>query len=126
MPDEVRLSFLHWLATEDSERQERYTAYREYYDGDHDAQLNERQRKYLQIKMGEEFNANYCPIVVDALAERLSVTGLQVEGGQDEVMWDWWQVNRMDGMQGVVHTHLSAGRVGQRRRPAGIHRRAGI
>ena len=63
--DKVRESFLQWLATSDGDRQDRYRAYREYYDGNHDTQLTERQRKYLQIKMGEEFNANYCPIVVD-------------------------------------------------------------
>ena len=105
MPDQVRLSFLNWLATEDSDRQARYTAYREFYDGDHDTQLTTRQRKYLQVKIGDEFNSNYCPIVVDVLAERLNVTGIQVEG-QDEEMWDWWQKNRMDGTQGVVHTSV--------------------
>lgn len=100
--DKIKMSYLHWLVTEDSDRQDRYRAYREYYDGEHDTQLTARMRKYLQIKVGEEFNTNYCPIVVDALAERLVVTGFKAEG-QDEMFWEWWQDNRMDGLQGLVH-----------------------
>lgn len=101
--DQVKFSFLQWLVNEDQARQDRYAMYREYYDGDHDTQLTERQRRYLQIKSGQEFNVNYCPIVVDALAERLEVTGFDA-GGQGEDLWQWWQDNRMDGAQNVVHT----------------------
>ena len=68
--------------TADQEREGRYRAYREYYDGEHDTQLTDRQRQYLQLKVGEEFNGNYRPIVVDALVERLTVTG--VETGDQE------------------------------------------
>jgi len=100
--NQQQLAFLHWLAEEDSARQSEYTAYREYYDGDHDTQLTARQRKYLQIKIGEQFNDNHCPTVVDALAERLTVTGFEAEG-QDEALWDWWEQNRMDGTQRIVH-----------------------
>lgn len=109
MPEDVRLSFLAWLAVEDEDRSARYVAYREYYDGEHDTQLTARQRRYLQLKIGQEFNSNYCPIVVDALAERLTVTGFKAEG-QDEQLWDWWTQNRMDAVQNVVH--LSAVRDG--------------
>lgn len=107
--DEVRLSFLQWLAAEETARQAAYVAYREYYGGDHDTQLTKRQRRYLQIKIGEEFNDNYCPVVVDALAERLNVTGFDADD-QSEALWEWWTGNRMDGVQGV--THLSAVRDG--------------
>ncbi len=107
--DKQQLAFLRWLAAEDSERKIQYTAYREYYDGDHDTQLTARQRKYLQIKIGEQFNDNHCPTVVDALAERLTVTGFKAEG-QDTALWDWWEQNRMDGTQRIVH--LSAVRDG--------------
>jgi len=112
MPDDVRISFLEWLANEDADRQARYVAYREYYDGDHDTQLTARQRKYLQIKIGEEFNDNYCPIVVDALAERLTVTGFNAGKNTDLAtqLWDWWKASRMDAVQGV--THLAATRDG--------------
>ena len=89
----------------DQEREGRYNAYREYYDGKHDTQISERQRTFLQLKIGEEFNGNYCPLVVDALEEKLTVTGFETadEGAQD-IFWDWWKLNRMDHQQGIVHT----------------------
>jgi len=107
---DVRLSFLQYLAEGDSGRQDAYTAYREYYDGDHDTQLTKRLRAFLQVKIGQEFNDNYCPIVVDALVERLTVTGFDAGETQGEQVWDWWTQNRMDGGQGVAH--LSAVRDG--------------
>lgn len=100
-------------------RHDQITASREYYDGIHDTQLTERQRKYLQIKTGQEFNDNYCSIVVDALAERLSVAGFDVAGDKDiqraneensgdkltqaETFQRWWALNRMDAKQGDIH-----------------------
>jgi len=112
MPDVVRETFLAWLAAEDSDRQSQYVAYREFYDGDHDTQLTARQRAFLQIKTGEEFNSNYCPIVVDALAERLRVTGFDCGDDEDlaALLWDWWEASRGDALQGVAHT--AAGRDG--------------
>jgi len=110
--DIIRETFLAWLATEDSDRQSRYVTYREYYDGDHDTQLTARMRKFLQLKTGEEFNSNYCPIVVDALAERLRVTGFDCGDDEElaEQLWDWWVANRGDALQGIAHT--AAGRDG--------------
>jgi len=103
--DKIRLSFLQWLNNIEAERHDWYANYRDYYDGDHETMLTDRQAAYLQVKQDEEFNANYCPIVVDALAERLNVTGFTCEDeAQAEVFADWWTANRMDGMQGIVHT----------------------
>ena len=108
--DAVRMSFLQWLAEDEENRADRYKAYREYYDGDHDTQLTERQRKYLQIKIGEEFNDNYCPIVVDALAEKLSITGFDVIDAQKNIIQEWLTAIRLDALQKIVH--LSAVRDG--------------
>lgn len=103
MPDDlVRQSFLQHLYGIDLERQQRYRAYREYYDGEHSTQLTNRQRAYLQLKYGEDFRDNYCPVVVDALAERLELTGFDA-GGQETVFWDWWKANRMDARQRWAH-----------------------
>lgn len=101
--DDTKLSFLRWLVMEDEDRQSRYRQYREYYDGAHDTQLTERQREYLELKVGQEFNDNYCPIPVDALAERLTITGVQA-GDQSEAIWGWLRDSRIDGLQGIVHT----------------------
>lgn len=99
----VQTSFLAWLAGVEADRADNYRAYREYYDGDHDTLLTDRQRYYLSVKTGTDFRANYCPIVVDALAERLVVSGLQCEG-QAETLWRWWTGARLDGVQQVLHT----------------------
>lgn len=101
--DDVKLSFLRWLVMEDETRQSNYRQYREYYDGVHDTQLTARQREYLELKVGQEFNDNYCPIPVDALAERLTITGVQA-GDQSETIWGWLRDSRIDGLQGIIHT----------------------
>ncbi len=108
--DQVKLSFLQWLASEDTTRHDWYAHYRDYYDGDHDTQLTSRMRRFLQIKANEEFNTNACPIVVDALAERLNVTGFTGDDAQAEVFAQWWAANRMDAQQGI--THMAAVRDG--------------
>jgi hypothetical protein len=105
--DKVRLSFLDWLATDAKERHDNYAIYRDYYDGNHATQLTERMRRYLQVKSGQEFNANYCPIVIDALAEKLKVIGFDAGDEQSAVLWKWWQQNRMDQTQGEVHLSAS-------------------
>lgn len=106
MPDpqnDVKRSFLQWLVAEDIDRQDRIRQYREYYDGKHDTQLTDRQRAYLELKIGQEFNGNYCPIPVDALAEKLTITGVDAGDQQTPILWDWMTKNKLDGIQGIVH-----------------------
>lgn len=110
MPDYIRQphnypeeSYLAWLFDREATLQESYTQYREYYDGDQDTQLTDRQRAFLELKAGQEFNLNLCPIVVDSLAERLVVTGFDA-GDQGEQLWEWWAENRMDAESGITHT----------------------
>lgn len=108
MGAQVRLSFLRWLLDMDSERREWYRRYREYYNGDQETQITERLRAFLQVKADEEFNCNYCPIVVDAKAERLRVVGFTEDGAtevqpQAEQFWAWWNENRCDALQRIVH-----------------------
>ncbi len=100
--DLIQLSFLSWLESQESERQAKYAMFRDYYDGDHATQLTARMRKFLELSSTQEFNLNMCPIVVDALAERLKVTGFDCEAA--DLLREWWQANRMDAVQAVVHT----------------------
>ena len=105
MPNPVEMSFKEWLALEEKARRANYVAYRSYYEGDHPTQLTDRQKKYLELKSDARFCANYCQVVVDALAERLSVTGFVCENKQAQpLVADWWRLNRMDEIQGNVHT----------------------
>lgn len=89
--------------------QRRRTA-RAYYEGEHATQLTARQREYLSIKTGQEFNDNYCPAVVDALQERLIVTGFTVTGTSEKTadlvrlkISEWCKDNRFDQLQRDVH-----------------------
>lgn len=84
---------------------------REYHEGVHSTQLTERQRQYLQLRTGQEFNDNYCPVVVDALAERLTVTGFTVTAATDAAvdlvqakLSEWMKQSNFDELQNDVHT----------------------
>lgn len=100
--DIIQLSFLSWLESQESERQSKYAMFRDYYDGDHATALTSRMRKFLELTSTQEFNLNMCPIVVDALAERLKVEGFDCEAA--DLLREWWQANRMDAVQAVVHS----------------------
>ncbi len=99
----VQLSYLAWLEQQDTDRYAKYATFRNYYEGDHAAQLTARMRKFLELDSSQEFSLNFCPIVVDSLAEKLKVAGFDCEG-QADTFREWWNRNRMDAMQGVVHT----------------------
>ena len=100
--DIIQLSYLSWLESQETERASKYTMFRNYYDGDHLTQLTARMRKFLELKADQEFNLNACPIVVDALAEKLKVSGFDCDDKPD-LLREWWQRNRMDAVQAVVH-----------------------
>lgn len=104
MPDITQDEALKLIAeVEDKARRGLYKTYREYYDGCHDTQITARQRKYLEVKIGQEFNVNYFPVVVDALSERLRVTGFDADA-YSETIWEWFEYNRGDALQAVIHS----------------------
>lgn len=100
--DKNRLAFLDWLASDAKDRHDGYALYRDYYDGEQGTMLTERQRRFLQVRNGQEFNVNYCEIPVDVLAERLNVVGFDA-GDQAQAIWEWWQKGRMDAVQDDTH-----------------------
>jgi Phage portal protein, SPP1 Gp6-like len=101
----IQLAYLAWLESQDNEQFASYVKHREYYAGDHATCLTKRQRAYLNVANDAEFNLNACPIVVNCLAEALKVEGFTTgtDEKQPEKFAEWWQQNRMDGQQGVVH-----------------------
>lgn len=110
-PNPAYMAYLSWLANEDTERSGKVKEYRDYYEGNHKTQLTARMRAFLQIGTNSEFTGNYCPIVVDALAERLKVAGFDAgdQGGtfgdneEAGIFIDWWNRNRGDALQIDVH-----------------------
>jgi hypothetical protein len=82
----------------------RVDVYRRYYRGDFDMPVMldtaERQafRRYLQ-----QSEANWCSLVINAVAERLQITGFRF-GGSSEAAWDIWQANGMDADAELAQT----------------------
>jgi hypothetical protein len=87
-------------ALRDPDRLLGYALARRYYDGEHS--LTFATEKFKSV-FGRLFNAladNLCPAVVDSVADRLKVTGVEAGQGVDDAVataaWTIWQRNRMD------------------------------
>ena len=98
----VQLSYLQDLDNQEIGRQEKYRRFRDYYDGEHLNLLSQRMRRFLMLRSGQEFNLNFCPIVVDSLAERLKVAKIECGDAQD-LLDQWWADGHLDAVQGVTH-----------------------
>lgn len=85
---------------------ERVRLFRDYYEGIHRSRLTENMRNMLRISGGQydQFNNNYCPLVVDTFADRLIVDKLTTA---DEVTDEWLDRlltdNRFDALQMDIH-----------------------
>jgi hypothetical protein len=115
-------TYLSWIAQEEVNRHLQVRTYRSYYEGDPPTLMTDRQAEYLNLARNKSVGVNVCAVVVDALSERLEVTGFTVarkkqqanddttDAASDpvktlgELLDGWWQDNRMDGVQGWVHT----------------------
>lgn len=83
-------------------RQPNYDRYRAYMDGTHAVELTDRMREFLRVPENH-FSANLCPVVVDAMADRLIVTGF--ESDDEPAAWaqSVWEYNRMDETHRQIH-----------------------
>ncbi len=114
--------FIHLQATVDRQKAEASNVklLRRYYDGDHPVMLTQRQQEFMgpMFQDGDAytFSHNLVKTVIDTLVERLSVSGISVNGaslsdvsedGEDvdtnaeaaSTLWHWWVQNRMDSQQ---------------------------
>lgn len=115
MGDRLRDRVLRWLfqgepmtATDEERKHQGVIALaRKYYDGEQTVYLTTRQKAWLDLHPGKvQFTVNVSATVVDAVVERLRVTGF--DAGQEgaplaETLWGWWTANRMDAVQTEVH-----------------------
>lgn len=80
--------------------------YRDYYDGKH--KLSFATSKYREEfdQMLREVCDNWCPIVVDAVSERMHVEGFRFskDGKADSEAWDIWQECFLDSDSELLHT----------------------
>lgn len=101
--DPVSESLMRWIQQQADDRRADYELARQYYGGEHDTALTDRLKKFLPPRL--QFRDNFMNVVVDALAERLTVIGFDVENDAiREWAWDLWGLNRMDYIQNVIHT----------------------
>lgn len=80
--------------------------YREYYDGDHRLKLTSEMKKMMQIGDArlDRYNANYCEMVINAMADRLTVDRIAVNPDADDDPAQQWanamlRHNRFDALQ---------------------------
>lgn len=75
-----------------------------YYDGRHNlAFATERFRRAFGNQF-KTFADNWCEVVVDAVEERLDITGFRIGGKTDMPAWDIWQRNMLDAESQIAHT----------------------
>lgn len=77
-PETARMAYLESLCNSDLDGQAAMVLYRNYYGGEHETELTERQLSFLRNATGDRFRLNQCPNVVEALVDRLEVTGFEV------------------------------------------------
>jgi SPP1 Gp6-like portal protein len=80
----ARLAYLESLCIDDLDTQRLVLEYRDYYDGDHETRLTDRQIAFLEDRAGSKFRLNQCPNVVEALVDRLEVSGFEVIAGPED------------------------------------------
>jgi len=92
----------NWV-TEVTERGEAVALWREYERGEHRAEMTTEMRQMLRIadsRAGRQFNANYCDMVIQSMADRLTVIGIE---GDNDAATAWSAAlladNRFDGLQ---------------------------
>lgn len=97
-----------WV-TDNSLRASLIQQYRDYYDGTHQGFITPEIAKLLRVaewsdEMPSPFNSNYCPVIVDTMADRLSVANIEAD---TEAATDWINQlladNHFDGLQGDIH-----------------------
>ena len=100
--------FLREMANMGGERLDAYNIAEKYYSGDQDTLLTDRAKTYLE-RSGLRYHENYCATVVDALADRCRVVGIDTPEHPELGAWLWeniWDANRLDAEQHRFHTEL--------------------
>ena len=119
IPNVTQLAYMMALVDAEKADQQKLLEYRNYYDGDQDVKLTDRQREFLNTSADDEFRLNQCQTVVESLAERLGVIGfepvavdkVESDGGEIDTtrpgIVDFanqlWESNRMDGAESEIY-----------------------
>jgi hypothetical protein len=89
--------------------------YDNYYRGNHKLQFATPKFQTTFGTMFREFADNWCPLVVDAVTERLTPTGFRMGDDADKGdtdAWNFWQGNNLDGEWTMAVTEVVMREVG--------------
>lgn len=93
-------------AAEMHTRGQRVAKYRNYYDGIHQMKLTTEMRQMFRVSDtdAEEFNDNYCAMIVDAMVDRLTVNAVAAADSEEGSTWsgELLAANRFDALQNDV------------------------
>lgn len=83
--------------------------YGDYYDGKHEMNFVSDKFRTAFGTLIKSFADNLSPSIVDAVSDRLKLTGFQIDGGEEDDpiadrAWAIWKSNRMDRMSAAAHT----------------------
>lgn len=89
-------------------RAEKVARFRRYDDGEHDNKLSDAMRQMLRLGLRDDYtlSANYMPLVIDTLNNRLAVTAIEADNASpDATIWAQalLEMERFDRLQGAVH-----------------------
>jgi hypothetical protein len=107
IPDRADLEDLRDAASEQLDhQQQRAQVFQDYYDGEVDvlALMDTEERRAFRQFLAES-GANWCELIVNAVAERMQVVGFSFGNQEDnELAWAVWQANGMDADAEMVQT----------------------
>jgi len=102
---DLDLVYAAYQAEEEETRQKNIIVARNYYAGEQNTKMSKRQQEFIGYNLANErFAINYCAPVVDAVVERMIVSGF-LSDDEDYAAWCWdvWEHNRMDAKQRDTH-----------------------
>lgn len=107
--DDTRANWIKWAENAVSDNLEQYQTYEDYYEGDHGlAFATDKWEEVFGVTF-EEFADNWCQVVVDAMCQRMEITGWQVEGEEKNRNSDTakaeeiWDRNELDTDSDDLH-----------------------
>lgn len=86
---ELQQQWLTWAGEALAEKQEEYTRFEDYYNGDHELAFATDKWATTFGTIFEEFADNWCGVVVDSMVQRLEITGWTTEGGNKDEKEKW-------------------------------------
>jgi hypothetical protein len=115
----AQIAYLQWLSDDDAAGEQFVRTLRDYASGRQPVYLTDRQQEFIGLRAKDAnylFAYNLCQLVIEAVVERLTVTGFEaIEETREETPDEdarnatveaakrWAELNRMDAMQDEIY-----------------------